>query len=412
MLPLINNKSFLECTEEDLKVLIENDDYRENEYIDYKLNFSFLESDNLERSKKISEFKSDICSFANADGGYLIYGISDNNGYASHITGISIPDDNTDKFELDRRNNLSSILPKVPHIVFRFIKLENGKYVVILYIKHDSFSPYIHLENEKDYKIYKRIGNGKRTVGYQELKNMFNQTLSLEREIYSYRMARINYYRSQEDNTDRWYSRFMLIHIIPETFLDSNYNTSFFIEEKVKGISFKGIFLGFCHSSLSTPCVDGLRVIGQSPYDEGKVCYLNNNGIAECFSPLKGYVYADPDNESGDCIYWQKIWEEIKDTYLNYKLVLKKMYPQKVFICVSILGCKDIISEDKTYDLIKKRIDRNTMVCAPIIADSTATDEETVLILKKLYIEFAISLGVKNDKTLLSSIQEVYGNNT
>lgn len=43
MLPTINNKSFLECNEEDLKVLIENPDYRENEYIDYKQNFSFLE---------------------------------------------------------------------------------------------------------------------------------------------------------------------------------------------------------------------------------------------------------------------------------------------------------------------------------------------------------------------------------
>lgn len=42
MLPQINGKSFLSCTEDDLKVLVENTDYRENEYIDYKLNFAFL----------------------------------------------------------------------------------------------------------------------------------------------------------------------------------------------------------------------------------------------------------------------------------------------------------------------------------------------------------------------------------
>lgn len=36
MFPKINNKSLLDCTEEDLQTLIDNTDYRENEYIDYK----------------------------------------------------------------------------------------------------------------------------------------------------------------------------------------------------------------------------------------------------------------------------------------------------------------------------------------------------------------------------------------
>ena len=37
MLPLINGKSFLSCAESDLLVLLDNEEYRENEYIDYKL---------------------------------------------------------------------------------------------------------------------------------------------------------------------------------------------------------------------------------------------------------------------------------------------------------------------------------------------------------------------------------------
>ena len=43
MLPTINNKSFLDCNEVDLKNIIENFDYRENEYIDYKENLHYLE---------------------------------------------------------------------------------------------------------------------------------------------------------------------------------------------------------------------------------------------------------------------------------------------------------------------------------------------------------------------------------
>ena len=80
MFPKINNKSLLDCTEEDLQILIDNPDFRENEYLDYKKAFAHLELQNERKNvieAKKAELKSDICSFANAEGGYLIYGISD-----------------------------------------------------------------------------------------------------------------------------------------------------------------------------------------------------------------------------------------------------------------------------------------------------------------------------------------------
>ena len=41
-------------------------------------------------AQKKSEFRSDVCTYANTEGGYLIFGISDNNGCASEIYGIDI----------------------------------------------------------------------------------------------------------------------------------------------------------------------------------------------------------------------------------------------------------------------------------------------------------------------------------
>ena len=35
MLPTIRGKSFLDCTLNDIKTVVDNADYRENEYIDY-----------------------------------------------------------------------------------------------------------------------------------------------------------------------------------------------------------------------------------------------------------------------------------------------------------------------------------------------------------------------------------------
>ena len=112
MLPTINGKSFMDCTEADLRVLIDNPDYCENDYIDYKATFAFLETEKHDprRAEHLAEFRSDVCQFANAEGGYLIYGIKDKKGLANEIVGVSIPNDNPDKFELERKNNLVPIL--------------------------------------------------------------------------------------------------------------------------------------------------------------------------------------------------------------------------------------------------------------------------------------------------------------
>ena len=148
MLPTINGKSLLECSEDDFEDIIDNPDYRENEYIDYKSNFSICEyskEQKSERKQAIAELRSDVCSFANANGGYLIYGISeDGAAIPNKIVGVSIKDRNKDRFELRIRNWLQFIQPKMPNTTIKFIDLINGKYIVILFIQHDYFSPYVH----------------------------------------------------------------------------------------------------------------------------------------------------------------------------------------------------------------------------------------------------------------------------
>ena len=121
----INEKDIMNCSEEDIAVLINNPDFRENEGIEYKLTFSHIEGkDYQDKEEKRAEYKCDVCSFANADGGYLIYGIAEDNGCASSIIGIDIPDDDTDKFKLLQRfvdeklffNNRSSSTPTLNNL--------------------------------------------------------------------------------------------------------------------------------------------------------------------------------------------------------------------------------------------------------------------------------------------------------
>lgn len=84
----INNKEFREWTADDLQVLLNNDAYRENNFIDYKVNFAPLIDKDKKREKQ-AEFRNDVCSFANADGGYIFFGIGESSGAASILAGIS-----------------------------------------------------------------------------------------------------------------------------------------------------------------------------------------------------------------------------------------------------------------------------------------------------------------------------------
>ena len=65
----------------------------------------------------------------------MFFGIEEERGEPKELIGIEIADGNTDRFELDRRNELSWIQPIVPAIKFKFIPIEEKKYIVILYVE-------------------------------------------------------------------------------------------------------------------------------------------------------------------------------------------------------------------------------------------------------------------------------------
>ena len=411
MLPKINNKSFLKCNHLDLSVLIDNPDYRENEYIDYKKTFAFLEMPKgKERNAKISEFKSDVCSFANSEGGYLIFGISDENGCAKEIIGVEIPNNNTDKYELDLRNKLNGIYPKTPYLKFHFVRLQNEKYVIVIFVQHDNLVPYTYIEDENNYRMYKRSGNGKQTMTYTELKNMFNQSLSLDSEIYKYRTERIQYYRNHEDSEGSTNLRFLLLHIIPETFIDSSYNQNMFVLESIRKISFYQLFDTFCGTTRSIPCVSGLRCWGQYGSYCGCECIVNNNGVVECFMPLDHYIDDDFYDRNKSLLFKKDVWNRIVSMYNAYCNTFKDMNTgERFFVCISIIGCKGVISEfeDCGIGYIGK-IDRNVIISQPVVCEKIDDAENSSVLLDKMHIEFLSSIGVKNNRELHDLIDKVY----
>lgn len=394
MMPTINGKSFMDCNEEDLQNLIDNPDYRESDYLDYKASFSFLDipKNDPNRMEHIAEFRSDVCQFANAEGGYLIYGIKDKKGQASEIIGIDIPGDNTDKFELERKNNLVPIMPKIPSVKFKFIPLASGKYVVVIAVTRDSYAPYVHLEEERDFRIYKRVGKGKKALSYLELKNMFIQSRSLENDVLCYRRNRLNYFRDNNDSIDGKVLRFMLLHIIPETFTDSTYNQNVFQLMRSGKVRYSPMFSSMGCSGIPFPNVDGLRY---GHYQNVSECFVNNNGIVECFLALGNEYTGNLDRSTHEYLAHGKLWEEIESVVAYYaENFLPSIDASRVFVCLSFVGCKGLVTETKSISHFgdDSIIDRNELICSPITFHKDGDAEEA---LRALKVEYLLSIGIR-----------------
>lgn len=399
----INGKSLLDCGESDLKEILYNPDFKEGQYIDYKETFAFLEKTGNKRNEKREEFKNDVCSFANADGGYLVYGICEDKGCASRINGVEILNDDTDRFELERRNDLNGIQPKIPTVIFNFIRLLSGKYVVIIYIKHDSFSPYLHIVDEKNYKVYKRYGNGKKIIPYSELRQMFNQSLSLEKSIYEFRKSRVDSYRELGEGFGE---KFFHLMFVPETFMDISYRKNVFALEKTGQYHFGNIFSAIGCNTTSIPCVDGLHFITFRENSKAEA-YVRNNGIIEACAALNDIDILPVPGYSKGVLSWRSLCDVFEDMLSKYAEIWAG---ERSFVCLSLVGCKNVVTECKEVRLDHPGvIDRNIVFCEPIEMVRTNVSDNLELIKKKLYISFALAIGVKYDEKLGQLVKEVYG---
>lgn len=409
MLPRINGKDIIDCNLDDLQSIMNDPNYAENEYLEYKSSYVINDVSKEKKQEEQVELRNDVCSFANAQGGYLFYGIDEKRGVPTNIVGITLKENSRDLFERELKNCLQSIKPRVPYYRINFLELPENKYVVILFVQHDFFAPYIHLVNQKDYKIFKRIGNSKNYIEYEELKNMFTQSFSLENEIEALRDLRIDYFSFQEDDDSNSYSQFALIHVIPETFLDRNYDKPM-VAISQKGVSFHQVIAEFECRPTPFPMVEGIRYVGNNIKSE---CRIYNSGIFEAFLPLRSSMCVyENSNDMGvvDYFDYSTLWYKIEQMLPWYfKIVNQVINSRRVFACISIIGCKNMISESKALRGADSIIDRKKLKCIPVVFEKIENNTIDENEMSHLHLEFLSSLGVRYDPNVKALISKIYG---
>ena len=299
-------KPLNEITEEDLKSLIENE-VTEQKTLEYKQKLP----GNTDSEKK--EFLADISSFANANGGDIIYGIAEENGIPKELVGIDVED--IDK-KISRLEEIirTGIEPRIPNIEFHHIKLSNSKYTLIIRIPKSYIGP--HWIRFKDHcKFYSRSTKGKYRMDITELRIAFTLSERIAEKVRNFRLERISKIQANDTPILLPDGAKIVFHIIPYNsfYPGKRYDISKFFSFK------KEISNGYGFGSQDRYNFDGILSYSESL--EGMPDFylqLFKNGIIEM---VNAYTLAP---KNGNLIIPSLAFEKVViESFANYLELLK-----------------------------------------------------------------------------------------
>jgi len=208
---MIFNKAFRDVSWPDIEQLIANDQ-PENENLDYKRDIP----GRTDGDRK--EFLADVSSFANSEGGFIIYGIEERleggqkTGRPSNVVNIA-----THGTEISRLEQIytTGITPKIPDIEIRAITKPDGtETVVVIKIAKSFVGPHL-VSLDQQNKFFIRRQNGKFPMDYLQIRDSFLQSNSIQDKIKMFCDQREQLLIAKNTPAPITGPQSLLLHIVP-----------------------------------------------------------------------------------------------------------------------------------------------------------------------------------------------------
>jgi Putative DNA-binding domain len=261
-------KPLLEITEADV-VELKSAGVQEGQTIEYKRDLPGT------RDEDKREFLADVSSFANANRGDIVYGVSEAQGVITDIVGVSSPDVDS---EISRLENLvrDGIAPRM-NSSFRVVPGTAGK-VLIARIEKSWIGPHRVIFRGHD-KFYARTSAGKFPMDVSQLRTAFLQSESLSEQIRGYRVDRTIEIANHRTPIPLVRAPTVVLHVIPFTAFSSG--TDFNITSFYRDPSFHRPWNASSYRQRMT--FEGM-MIHEVPNERGQIsCYAHfyRNGLLE-----------------------------------------------------------------------------------------------------------------------------------
>lgn len=282
---------------------------------------SFLEMKTLEYKEKLQtrtdgekkEFLADISSFANSNGGDIIYGIREEDHLPKQLVGIEI--DDLDK-EINRIDQilLEGIRPRIPDISIHPIPISTNKYAIIFRIPKSWLSPHM-IKFQDSSKFYARLSNGKYLLGVDELRSAFTLSESKVIRIKEFIQSRIAEILSENYPFPMTNYPKIIMHIVPLSSIEFTKSNNF------QKLNYQSISPLFMHNTNNTYTIDGY--LSYTKYQDEDLLHgyvlIFHNGSIEAVSSI-GFR-----NDVSKTIPTNYLENSILDSITSYLTILKIM---------------------------------------------------------------------------------------
>jgi hypothetical protein len=208
---MLFNKTVDSIEEADLQELVDTQ-VRESKELDYKEQLS------VEQPSEKKEFLNDVSSFANASGGYLIYGIKESKedaGSPVEMSGLQL--DNPGKFGTTLENIIQTGLdPRLPAsgVHVRVLPLPSKqRWAIVIHIQKSWMAPHMVKASGR---FFSRKSSGKYDLDVSELRTAFELLGRTADRIRSFRADRLSKIVAGEiplllgENTPK-----LVLHLVP-----------------------------------------------------------------------------------------------------------------------------------------------------------------------------------------------------
>ncbi|MDA8161649.1 MAG: ATP-binding protein [Desulfobacteraceae bacterium] len=361
-------KSFDSIKKEDIDALLQRQ-VREKRTMEYKRT---LPDDSDEQKR---EFLADVSSFANAAGGDILYGISEDDGIPKEIVGLQGGLD----AEVLRIENIirTSVAPRMPAIHIKPIEgFSNGGVILIRVGKSWAAPHMVTFRNLS--RFFTRNSAGKYQMDVAELRSAFLLSDSVAEKIKQFRGERVSRIVSGEmpiqlDGPER-----LILHVIPVSAFTSKETLD------INSLLARDTYLPPLYASGYNKRInlDGLMTYSEKQ----SYCQVYRSGIIETVTT--DFMYS---SETGPMIPSVHYEADIIQKVAGYAHTLSGWeVPAPYVIAISMLGVRGAkMALGPNYlPIHQNKIDRNDMILPDVLLEGmemASDNNETAKLLRPIF---------------------------
>ncbi len=338
---------------------------------------------NLSNRDEKSEFVKDVSSFANSDGGTIIWGVNEEKGMAQELLGFDY-DGSIDNLKLTIENILrDQIEPRLYGYEIKGLQLKNGKNVIIMTIPKSWNPPHRNLYNNK---FHIKNSSGVHDASVDELRGLFmsDDYMEVAEHVRQERFYKITQRSSNLSKHER--RELIVLHILPFSSLKKKVLLSHEELQKLSGYAhlFNRRYEG--ERALLSYNFDGALISNKSLYD------TDRGETIESYVQLSRYGYIEaasvrvkPDDEYFEFLIYNTLIHNLYD-YLDMLRIINISTPEAVTFSFDSVKRKllfDSPNQAGPQSSLNKLIDFRELFLPIILFESyPVTAEETLSVFK------------------------------